>query len=508
MNLPLLPIWLIEFVGSALMIILSFMCVRLARQLRDKDRENLVWTYLLYVAYALAGFALSRSVGHFAKLLLMATGYGSVWQSLKPLTGSINTIAFFVVASITLFFERTWRIYQQISKDRNEIRNTHEKLLFLNRNLENLVEARTRELALSERKYRRIFEVSRDLMAVITTDGHILDMNPAGKIILGIEPGEKDLPVFSSYFQLAGDWEYLADILRREGFTPDSEIQLKRDDAITISVIMNAAAEKNPDGTISSIQLMAKDISSRKAMEQQLLLADKLASIGQLAAGIAHEINNPLSIILGYTQLLLRNEQQGTQTHDDCKKIEKATRACKTIISDLLSFARSTPTRKGIGDIHGALKELLSVIQHQFELDGVHIKSHFDPELPQMLIDEGKMKQVFMNLLMNAKQAIGKKGQIDIRTLYQPENGKALIEVRDTGCGMEAEIRARIFDPFFTTKPTGEGTGLGLSVSYGIVKDHGGEIRVESKPGAGTLFTVILPVITGNVGVECSTRTF
>ncbi len=508
MNLPLLPIWITEFVGSALMIVLSFMCVRLARQLRDKDKENVVWTYLLYVSIALAGFAVSRSVGHFLKLVLMATGYGSVWQVLKPLTGSINTIAFFMVASITLFFERTWRIYEQISKDRNEIRDTHEELLFLNRNLENLVEARTRELALSERKYRRIFEVSRDLMAVITTDGRILDINPAGRAILGIEHPEKDLPAFSGYFQSTEDWRHLSDILRKEGFAPDTEIQLKRDDGTSISVIMNAAAEKDREGNVSSIQLMAKDISQRKAMEQQLLLADKLASIGQLAAGIAHEINNPLSIILGYTQLLLRNEQPETQTYDDCKKIEKATRTCKTIITDLLSFARSAPTKKGTGDIHAALKELLSVIQNQFELDGVHISSHFDPELPSMLIDEGKMKQVFMNLLMNAKQAIGKKGQIDIRTLYQPENARALIEVRDTGCGMQEETISRIFDPFFTTKPTGEGTGLGLSVSYGIVKDHGGEIRVESEPGVGTLFTVILPVVTGNAGLECSSKTF
>ncbi len=491
MNLPLFPIWLIEVVGSALMIVLSFMCVSIARQLRGKDPDNVVWTYLLWVSYALAGFAISRSAGHFLKLLLQGTGFGTVWEVIRPYSGSINTLAFFVVASITLFFERIWKIYQQISKDRAELRKTHGELLFLNRELENLIAARTLELRTSERKYRRIFEVSLDLMAVVSPEGRLLDINPAGMQMLGVAgPGD----TMSKYFQSSQDWESLLTALRKDGFTPDSEVQLCKHNKTTFNTIMNAAAEKDPDGNITSIQIMAKDISERKAMEQQLLLADKLASIGQLAAGIAHEINNPLGIILGYTQLLLRKDEEGSQIHADHKTIEKAARVCKTIISDLLSFARSAPTRKGTGHIHDAFKELLSVIQHQFELDGIEVTRDFDPDLPVMAMDEGKIKQVLMNLLMNAKQAIGKKGRIDISTRYDPEHSRAIITVRDSGCGIEGESLPRIFDPFFTTKPTGEGTGLGLSVSYGIVKDHGGDILVESEPGKGTTFTVILPV--------------
>jgi signal transduction histidine kinase len=277
-------------------------------------------------------------------------------------------------------------------------------------------------------------------------------------------------------------------------------VQLKRADDTCFSVIMNAAAEKDQEGNISSIQVMAKDISQRKAMEQQLLLADKLASIGQLAAGIAHEINNPLSIILGYTQLLLRNETPDTQIYTDHKKIEKATKACKTIISDLLNFARSAPTQKGTGHIHDAIKELLSVVEHQFELAGVRIETTFDPDLPGTVMNIGKIKQVFMNLLMNSKQAIGKGGLIELVTRYEPECARAVIEVRDTGCGIPREFLPRVFDPFYTSKPTGEGTGLGLSVSYGIVKDHGGQILVDSEPGKGTCFTVILPVIAEKDG--------
>jgi two-component system, NtrC family, sensor kinase len=500
MNFPLFPLWFTELAGSALMIVFSFLCVSLARRLRNKDPENVVWTYLLWFSYSLAAFAISRSAAHILKRFFEATGYDPVWKIIKPYSGAINTMTFFVVASITLFFERTWQIYEQISKDRTALQKTHEELVFLNRNLENLVADRTRELAHSERKYRRIFEVSQDLTAVVSPAGGILDINPAGKNMLGIDGDESPFHSFSGFFQAAGDWQDLIQTLKTTGFTTDVEIQLKRLDGTPFSAIMNTAVEKHPDGNFAAIHIMAKDISQRKIMEHQLLLADKLASIGQLAAGIAHEINNPLSIILGYTQLLLRNEDEGTQNYSDYKKIEKSTRTCKTIVSDLLSFARSNPGKKSIGHIHDAFNEVLSVLQHHFELDKVEISRDFDRSLPKMVVDEDRMKQVFMNLLMNAKQAIGNEGRIAISTKYDPDAGRVLIRIGDTGCGIDREYLPRIFDPFFTTKPTGEGTGLGLSVSYGIVKDHGGEIFAESEPGTGSLFSIILPVILEEIG--------
>ncbi|MFZ2446949.1 MAG: ATP-binding protein [Syntrophobacteraceae bacterium] len=501
MSLSLYPIWINELAGSALMIVFSFLCVSAARRLKDKDPENVVWTYLLWVSISLAAFALSRAGGHILKRILVGAGYDEAWGLIKPYSGSVNTVTFFMVAAITLFFERIWGIYRQISKDRLALQKAHADLLFLNRNLEDLVVERTAELAHSERKYRRIFEVSQDLIAVVSPGGAIMDINPAGKEMLGIG-NEEDLNpgLLPDFFHTEGDWEKIAETLNKTGFTPDMEVRLKRRDGASLSVILNTATEMDPDGNVSAIHLTAKDISQRKAMQQQLLLADKLASIGQLAAGIAHEINNPLSIILGYTQLLIRNGEEGTQSHHDHKKIEKATLACKTIVTDLLSFSRSARTRKTVGHIHDAFREILSVVQNQFNLEGVEIGTDFDPDLPKMVVDEGKIKQVIMNLLMNAKQAIRKNGKIDIRTRYLPHEGKALIEVRDTGCGIEREFLPRIFDPFFTTKPTGEGTGLGLSVSYGIVKDHGGEILVESEPGKGSLFTVVLPVILHETG--------
>ena len=239
-----------------------------------------------------------------------------------------------------------------------------------------------------------------------------------------------------------------------------------------------------------------------KHMERQLQQADRLASIGQLASGIAHEINNPLGLILGYTQLMLRDEPEGSERLEDLKIIEKHARACKTVVRDLLNFARSAPSMKGPGHLHTCIREILGVVRHPFELDGVGIETDLDEAMPTMELDEAKIKQVFMNLIMNAKQAIKNKGTIRVTTRFDPKAGAGLLEVRDSGCGIPPEHLSRIFDPFFTTKEPGEGTGLGLSVSYGIVQDHGGEISVESEPGLGSSFTVTLPVTEDRRGAE------
>ncbi|MCU0587733.1 MAG: type I 3-dehydroquinate dehydratase [Syntrophobacteraceae bacterium] len=237
-----------------------------------------------------------------------------------------------------------------------------------------------------------------------------------------------------------------------------------------------------------------RDRAGLKSMESQLQQADKLASIGQLASGIAHEINNPLGLILGYTQLLLRDEKEGSERLEDLRIIEKHARACKTVVRDLLSFSRSTPSRKGPGHLHHCIREILGVVRHPFELDGVGIEITLDDTMPAMVMDEAKIKQVVMNLIMNAKQAIENKGTVGVVTRFDRQAGKGVLEVRDTGRGIPPEHLPRIFDPFFTTKEPGEGTGLGLSVSYGIVQDHGGEISVESEPERGSTFTVVLPV--------------
>jgi signal transduction histidine kinase len=232
-------------------------------------------------------------------------------------------------------------------------------------------------------------------------------------------------------------------------------------------------------------------------MEKQLQRADKLASLGQISAGIAHEINNPLGVILGYSQLIKRSQPKEGQEYQDLQTIERQARNCKRIVEDLLKFARAAESKKASIDVNHCLREVVALLGHQFELDKIHVETRYDSDLPVIEGDGEKMKQVFMNLLMNARQAISGEGFITVSTHLVHEDGLIRIAIADDGCGIPQEMTERIFDPFFTTKPVGEGTGLGLSVSYGIIQDHGGWIEVSSREGHGSTFTIVLPAQAG-----------
>ncbi|MBW1820608.1 MAG: PAS domain-containing sensor histidine kinase [Deltaproteobacteria bacterium] len=237
-----------------------------------------------------------------------------------------------------------------------------------------------------------------------------------------------------------------------------------------------------------------KDTEQKILMESQMAQADKLASMGQLSAGIAHEMNNPLGIILGYTQLLLRDEDRETERYKDLKTIEKHVKSCKSIVKDLLSFSRSSKQEREAINIHEAIDDVLNFIIQHSDLEKIEIIRDYDRDIQPVVLNERKIRQVFMNLIMNAKHAVGKTGTIKVVTGLDKSAKHIYLQVIDTGYGIEKKNLSRIFDPFFTTKPSGEGTGLGLSVSYGIIKNHSGEILVESKRGKGSTFTVVLPV--------------
>jgi signal transduction histidine kinase len=282
--------------------------------------------------------------------------------------------------------------------------------------------------------------------------------------------------------------------MNTDGFVSNAEVELRSAADHRMRSLLSASRDRSPAGSEDTVHLLVKNIEQKRLAEEQIAQADKLASIGQLSSGIAHEINNPLGIILGYTQLLLRQTESDSATRQDLKTIEKHVRSCKGIVEDLLHFARTSDPEKTVTHVDQVLDEVLKFVLQHGELDAIEIERDYDPNLPAMLLDEKKIKQMFMNLIMNAKHAMGKDGRLKVSTIYRAATAQAEIELSDNGHGIERKNLPRVFDPFFTTKPTGEGTGLGLSVSYGIVKNHGGEIKVESLWGHGTTFTIILPV--------------
>jgi len=310
MTVSFVPIFLVDFVGSILMIVFSFLCLRIVTLLRDRDRENLIWPYLLWICIGLTCFAISRSAGHILKNIFMLSGHQELWAAIRPISGAINTVMFVVVAAITLFFERVWNIYQQILKDRQEIQSAHSELLFLNQNLEQIIDERTTALKTSEFKYRRIFEVSKDMILVANRDGLIQDLNPAGQSLLGLDRSEGPAtgkPV-QEFLKDKSQWQVIQSAFEAAGFISNFDIELKTVSGETKRALLSGTLAKGETG--DTIHFLVKDVEERLLMEAQMAQADKLASIGELSSGVAHEINNPLGIILGYTQLLLRKKNR------------------------------------------------------------------------------------------------------------------------------------------------------------------------------------------------------
>jgi len=495
MILSYFPIWLVDMVGSFMMIVLSLLCLRLVFRLRRRDRDNIIWTYLWWTCVALSCFALSRSGGHIVKNLLLMAGQKTIWGAIRPFSGAINTVMFIVVGSVTLFFERVWNVHQLVLKDRQAVTSAHQELVFLNQNLETLVEERTNALSASEYKYRKIFEVSKDMILVTTRGGSIVNLNPSGYQLLGMDMEDEQIKAMNvrEFLADAEAWTRIIADVDKEGSVDNVELDLVTTDGAHRRILLSGSLEEAADSEEEVIHFLVKDIQKRKVMEEQLAQADKLASIGELSSGVAHEINNPLGVILGYTQLLIRGEPDRSERRADLKTIEKHVRNCKTIVEDLLSFSRKSDTEKEVLDIHRIIDDVLAFVQHHSQIEHIAIEKEFNPSVQPLMVDEKKIKQVLINLMMNAIHAVGQEGHIRISTGISAATGDLRIRVADDGHGIESRYINKIFDPFFTTKTTGEGTGLGLSVSYGIVQNHGGHIQVESQPGEGSVFTLVLP---------------
>jgi PAS domain S-box-containing protein len=236
---------------------------------------------------------------------------------------------------------------------------------------------------------------------------------------------------------------------------------------------------------------LQQQMGQLRATQTQLVQAAKLAAVGELAAGVAHELNNPLTSVLGFAELLLANPAVSVLLRHDLEVIAREAGRARDIVRNLLDFARQTKPQRLPADVNQVLQQTLDLIRQHIEKSGIAITEDYAPDVGLLTLDSGQIKQVFLNLITNAAQAMPRGGQLSLRTAHL--GGEVAISVSDTGQGIPPEIQDRIFEPFFTTKVVGQGTGLGLSVSLGIIQEHGGRISVESRVGQGSTFTVRLP---------------
>jgi len=247
-------------------------------------------------------------------------------------------------------------------------------------------------------------------------------------------------------------------------------------------------------GRPGSAVIYYRDVTEERRLQREVIQQEKMAAIGMLAGGVAHEINNPIGGILAFTQLMKRDAEGNKALMEDLEEIEKAAVRCKKIVSDLLDFSRvSKEGDRTEVDINVLLEKVFPFIQREMRSYNVELSFKGDPNLPPVLGHADKLQQVFINLMTNACHAMSKGGTLVVQTKRVEGDQAVMVRVRDTGPGIPRDLCERIFDPFFTTKEPGKGTGLGLSISYRIVKEHGGEITCETPEEGGAEFVVCLP---------------
>jgi two-component system NtrC family sensor kinase len=231
------------------------------------------------------------------------------------------------------------------------------------------------------------------------------------------------------------------------------------------------------------------------SMQARVAQSERLASVGMLAAGVAHEINNPLGGILALTSLTLEDTPELDTRRDNLQEVVRQTERCRDIVKSLLEFSRQSKAGTESVDLNEVARDTLALVGNQSLFFNVEVVMNLAPELPTIMADRSQLQQVFMNLFVNAAQAMQEQGRITVTSSYSKRDGHVVVAVSDTGHGIDADHIARIFDPFFTTKENGHGTGLGLSIAYGIVTQHGGTISVDSRPGQGTTFSMRFPAV-------------
>jgi two-component system NtrC family sensor kinase len=285
----------------------------------------------------------------------------------------------------------------------------------------------------------------------------------------------------------------------RNAFTNNDLLAMESLAGVLATVVSGAIQYERLQETIR--QLRAAQIESRIRLvaqqdaENKLVQAAKLAAVGEMAAGIAHELNNPLTTVTGFTELILDEMGNDAPHRADVEMVLHEALRARGVVRRLLDFARQGERTRARADINQIVDDVLALTTHFIHTNGVQLEVEFHKDLPWVSVDSNQMKQVFLNLIHNALQAMPTGGNLRIKTETRNRDGKesVIVSIKDSGIGIDPKDIDRIFEPFFTTKGSRGGTGLGLSVTYGIVTDHGGTIEVESQPGEGSVFTVWLP---------------
>ena len=381
-----------------------------------------------------------------------------------------------VIVGVVLFYEenRVRRLRQQAVRNAQKLRK-------------------------AEEDYRSLVESTEDFIFTVDETGHFQSLNSFTANFFGGTPSQFTRQPLSALFSevVAAQQLRLIRVVFQFGKSVRNDFMVTTGEH-QAWLNANFMPLKDEQDRVVSVLCIARDITENKKLENQLINTEKMASMGTLAAGVAHELNNPLGVVLGFTDLLLEKFDKDSQGYQDLKTIERHSLHCKQVVENLLSFARQGEGASVYCDIYEAIHEVVGVVKHSLDMNNVELRLNLVPGLPKVKGDARQMQQVFLNLVNNAAAAMKEGGILEIQTSLDVSQNRVRVVVRDNGHGIKEEHMENIFDPFFTTKGEGEGTGLGLFVSHGIVTKYEGTITCESSTentrerSKGTTLTLML----------------
>jgi len=345
----------------------------------------------------------------------------------------------------------------------------------------------------AEWRFRTLFRAAPDVVLTVLQSGRVREANDAVRDVAGIDPANLVGRMLADVV-MADDRALIGDAIARaiDGTPTRCEVRIPRGDAPPRFVAF--AASRLPEADPPAALVIGRDVTAERDLRARLVETERLAAVGELVAGVAHEVNNPLSSISAFAQLLLRDQTLSDAHRDPIEVIRSETARASQVVKDLLAFARRSENRREALDLDTLVERTLRLRAFQLADANVSVELALHRELPPVVADARQLQQVVLNLVTNAVQAMAPLGSGTLRIATRSLPGSVVLEVGDTGPGIAAAARAHVFEPFFTTKREGEGTGLGLSVSYGIITAHGGSIAIADTSERGTTMSVTLPV--------------
>ena len=347
----------------------------------------------------------------------------------------------------------------------------------------------------TEWRFRTLFRAAPDAVFTVLQSGRIREANDAVRDVTGADPmqlvGREVVDLV-----IASDRELLRSALNVTFAGTPSRVELtfeRNDRGVATRRLVAVAMSRLPEADPPSVLLVGRDVTNEREMRLRLMETDRLAAIGELVAGVAHEVNNPLSSISAFAQLMLRDGGLTATQRESVEIIKSETVRASQVVKDLLAFARRREPLHELVDLNGVITRTLRLRGYQMSTNQISVETDLAPDLPNVAGDARQLQQVCLNLVINAVQAMTATGGGTLRLSTRYDKGSVVMDVRDSGPGIPDATKARIFEPFFTTKDEGEGTGLGLSVSYGIVTAHGGTIEAAETSPSGTTIRVTLP---------------